>query len=71
MDRHGQMNMVKQPAEEKHPYIRDLDIEMDIDQAEEKVYHFEETVKSWPDYLKLYLHPKSMGAGILPRQSSL
>ncbi|RKP27706.1 Tubulin/FtsZ, GTPase domain-containing protein [Syncephalis pseudoplumigaleata] len=30
-----------------------------------------QTVRSWSDYLRLYLHPKSLGSGILPKETRL
>ncbi|KAI9596088.1 Misato segment II tubulin-like domain-containing protein [Syncephalis fuscata] len=59
----------------RHEFIQDLESEAlaneSMDNAATRQYHFEQTVHGWSDYLRLYLHPKTLGAGILSREARL
>ncbi|RKP10031.1 tubulin domain-containing protein [Thamnocephalis sphaerospora] len=72
----GNVNAIRQPRAPKHAYIHDLDVDEQQDTLptvaqQTAVYNFEQTVHAWPDYLRLYLHPKSLGGGVLPRNTRL
>ncbi|KAI8053832.1 Misato segment II tubulin-like domain-containing protein [Syncephalis plumigaleata] len=70
----GQVNRIRQPSCSQHNYIQDLNADTVIPEPNGSVahrYNFDETVRSWPDYLRLYLHPKTLGSGILPKDTKL
>lgn len=55
----NQIQVIKNEAEEKPEFQKDLDQNVDPEKFEDKDYKFSETVNTWSDYLSTRLHPRS------------